>query len=248
MSGFQEATVSRRVEWAPGLVTLELAAELEAFEPGQFVNLALPAGAGELVRRPYSLASAPGASPEVLLTCVEGGALSPRLCALAVGEPVLVERRAQGFFTASWLPPARELWLVATGTGLGPYLSLLRAGVLWDRFERVVVVHGVRWRAHLAHRAELTELAARRGGQLSYAPLVSREPGDAEVISGRITAAVGSGELEARVGLELAPDRAHVMLCGNPAMIEELGTVLSDRGLTRHRGRKPGHVTIEKYW
>lgn len=248
MSGFLEATVSRRVEWAPGLVTLELSANVDPFEPGQFVNLALGVDDGGLVRRPYSLASAPGAPPEILLTCVDGGALSPRLCALAVGDRVLVERRAQGFFTASWLPPAKDLWLIATGTGLGPYLSLLRSGVLWERFERVVVVHGVRWRSHLAHRAELCALADARAPQLAYAPLVSREASDAEVLGGRITAAVASGALEERVGLRLASDRSHVMLCGNPAMIEELGIVLAERGLDRHRARKPGHVTVEKYW
>lgn len=247
MSGFIEGKITARRDWAPGLATIAVDAELERFAPGQFVNLGLELG-GELVRRAYSLASAPGARPEFFLNEVEGGVFTPALFSRRVGESVWVEPKAQGFFTLEWLPAAKDLWLIATGTGLAPYVSMLRTGQVFERFERVVVVHGVRQRDQLAYADELDTIAARHSGRLSRIGAVSREPGAEGVLQGRVTALVASGELEARAGLAFAPERSHVMLCGNPDMIRDLTEGLKTRGLVRHRTRKPGHITSERFW
>src|SRR5262245_13703034 len=127
MSGFIEGKIAVRRDWAPGLATLGLDAQLEPFAPGQFVNLALELD-GQLVRRAYSLASAPGAPPEFYVNEVDGGAFTPALFRLQPGDRIWVEPKAQGFFSLDWLPPAEELWMVATGTGLAPFISMLRAG------------------------------------------------------------------------------------------------------------------------
>jgi ferredoxin--NADP+ reductase len=247
MHGWSEGHVAARHDWAAGLFTLTVAAEIEPFEPGQFVNLALDFG-GTIERRSYSIASPPGAPLEFLVAEVKTGVLTPSLGALEPGHRLLVERKPQGFFTLKWVPVARHLWLVATGTGLGPFLSILRSPDVYARFERVVLVHGARDRDHLAYREELRALATARGGQLDVVWVVSREAAGEGILAGRVTSALADGSLEREARLPLSPADSHLMLCGNPAMIEEMTALLGDRGLKKHRVRAPGHITIEKYW
>ncbi len=245
MTGYVEGRVLRWKKWDTGLATLVVEAPVDPFQPGQFFQLALDRE-GELVRRSYSVASAPGAQLEFYLTKVEGGALSPALFALREGDTVLVDRTARGFFTLEYVPKVRRLWLVATGTGLGPYIAMLRTEATFEHAEEIVVVHGVRSHAQLGYRAELEELAAERA--LRDVPGVSREEPREGVLGGRITAALSSGALERAAGRTLNPADSHVLLCGNPAMIKDMMTSLGERGLERHRVRKPGHITVEKYW
>lgn len=242
---FIDGRVSARCDWAEGLMTLTIAATPQPFKPGQFLNLGLPFGE-ETVFRPYSMASAPGAPLEFFLSEIQSGTFSPSLFQSRVGDRVLVDPTPHGFFTLDWVPDARDLWLVATGTGLGPFIAMLRSGEPFRRFERVVLVHGVRLASHLAYATELRALSGAQPG-LVVVPLVSRgeSPG---ALNGRVTTALSDGRLESAAGLELDPERSHVMLCGNPQMIEEMLGVLAERGLRRHRTRRPGHVTVEKYW
>jgi ferredoxin--NADP+ reductase len=246
MQGWSEGRVLARQDWAPGLFSLTVDARTEPFLPGQFVNLALEIE-GVIERRSYSIASPPGSPLEFLFAAVPGGRLTPALLRLAPGDPILVEPKPQGFFTLRWVPEAPELWLLATGTGLGPFLSILRSGVLWERFESVVLAHGVRDRAHLAHRSELLELS-RTQPKFRLVALVSREPEAPDALQGRVTTALVQGSLERAAGLAITPERSHLMLCGNPAMIDEMIERLAERGLRKHRVRAPGHITIEKYW
>jgi ferredoxin--NADP+ reductase len=246
MSGWSEGRLVSRRDWAKGLSTLRVEAEIEPFSPGQFVNLSVPGAAAE-ERRSYSIASPPGAPLEFLVTEVSDGKLTPKLLALAPGDAVLVERKPQGFFTLRWVPPARDLWMIATGTGLGPFLSMLRSAELWERFERVIVVHGVRETAHLAHRLDLDDLG-RSQPALSLVRIVSREQPALPLLAGRVTTAFDDGSLERAAGVSLDPATSHVMLCGNPRMIEAMSERLATRGMKKHRVRNPGHVTVEKYW
>lgn len=239
--------IVERRDWAKGLVSLRLEADVDRFEPGQFLNVGLRFE-DELVFRAYSLASPPGGLLEFYLTEVDGGRLTPALCELAPGDSLEVERHPQGFFTLKYVPDAAELWLVATGTGLGPFMSILRAEEIWRRFPRVVLVHGVRERSQLGYGDVIAELVARHAGRMSYVPVVSREPQADAVVHGRVTSALADGSLERRAGVEIDPARSHLMLCGNPEMISELSQKLEARGLRKHRQRKPGHITTEKYW
>ncbi len=231
------APLLRRIDHAEGLATFVLDLPVHHV-PGQFVNVALEVG-GERVARSYSLASAPGQPAEFLVTRVEGGRLTPALFTLQPGDAAWIDPTPQGHFTLRRVPEVPDLWLVATGTGLAPYLSMARSGEL-GRFERVVWVHGVRRPEHLVHR---DWIAAR----WTHVPVVSRAPGWGG-LEGRIPALLQSGALEAAAGAAIDPERSHVMLCGNPGMIAEVRALLEARGLVRNRPRRPGHYTIEAYW
>ena len=247
MSHWLSARIAHRHEWASGLVSLRLDQEIEPFEPGQWVNIALDIG-GERVRRAYSLASAPGEPPEFLVMAVDSGRFSPRLAALEVGDALQIERKPQGYFTLRWVPDAYDLWLIASGTGVAPFVSMVRGGEAFRRFRSVVLVHGVRELAQLAYRQELFLHSQAHGGQLIQIPVVSRQPDALNTLHGRVTTALARGELETASGLELSAERSHVMLCGNPAMIEEMTTLLTARGLKKHRQRAPGQISSESYW
>lgn len=258
MAQLVTAHIAERRDWTSGLVTLRLDHVGPAFRPGQFFNLALPgiepagsdvsggAPPAPPVRRSYSAASAPGAPLEFYLSHVAEGQLTPRLFSLGVGDEVLLDAEALGFFTLNEVPDAAVLWLVATGTGLGPYVSMLRAGVPFERFGRVVVVHGVRTANELGYADELRALAA-ADARITYVPLTSREAAPSGGLEGRITSATSSGALETHVDAQMN-ERSQILLCGNPAMIEEMVELFKARGLKKHRRKEPGQYHFEKYW
>lgn len=238
------------------------------FDPGQFVNLGLaarrPEDAGKdgLVKRPYSVASGPSEPLlEIYVRLVEDGALTPGLLALEPGDRLWVDDRFIGRFTLDTLPDdpapsARDLVLVATGTGLAPYLSMLReyagarrAGAPDARWDRCVVVEGVRLAEDLGYFDELSALAA-ENDWFTYLPMCSREPRDSGYtgLHGRVGEALEPAAFEAHTGFALEPARGQIMLCGNPDMIAELEGSLAERGFKKHRPRDPGQVHLEKYW
>lgn len=244
--GWVECRVARRIEWAaPTLVSLVLDRVVPEFAPGQFVNIALE-DEGARVKRAYSLANAPSAPAEFYLVAVDDGRLSGRLARLPAGAPLWLDPRPHGFFTLAEVPTTEVLWLFATGTGLGPFVSMLRHGEIFTRHEKVLLVHSVREVEHLGYRRELEALEATRAS-FRYLPTVTRGPSPS-TLTGRVTDLVSSGALEAQASQRLDPGRTHVLLCGNPSMLDGLSRLLSDRGLVRHRRRAPGHVTSEAYW
>lgn len=242
--GFRTTPITHITEWSPHLRTLRVELSGVHFEAGQFFQLALP-GLGYLEKRSYSASSAPGAPLEFFLSLVPGGQLTPSLFELEVGDAVDVESTPYGFFTLNEVPDCEVLWLISTGTGLGPTISMLRHGAIFERFSKICVVHGVRHRAELAYRKELETFVKDRG--LTYVPVVSREPPETSELAGRVTTNYASGDLMRAAGLPL-DERSHVLLCGNPLMIEEMTAELKARGLTKHRRREPGHFNFERYW
>jgi ferredoxin--NADP+ reductase len=246
---WEPRTITARREWATGLWSLTLDGEPPAFRAGQFLNLGLELN-GQVVTRSYSMASAPEAPLEFLLVRVAGGALSPHLHDLPPGAELLTAAQPAGHFTLERVHPAETLWLLATGTGLGPFVAMLRTHEPWERFARVVLVHGVRWRDHLAYRDELAALGAAHGDRLTHIPVVSREEPPAGGLAGRITTLLAEGRLEATAGATITPqlEASQVLLCGNPGLLREAGELLKARGLAKNRRRQPGQLTTEAYW
>ncbi len=250
MAGWLQGEVVERKRWTERLHSLRVDAPVDPFEPGQFNRLALALALdidGERVGRPYSYVNPPSQTPlDFYFNTVPGGPLSNRLAALEPGDTVQLMSRPQGFFTLSELPDADVLWLIATGTAIGPYLSMLRTDTPWKRFKRVVLVHAVRTAEELTY-GDVIGGFRDHGAQFSFVPFVSREA-HPQALPGRVPAAMESGALERRVDLPLSPDAAQVMLCGNPDMVRDATEVLKAKGLRRNRRRTPGHITTEHYW
>lgn len=226
-------------------MSIELETEAPPFTPGQFFNLGLKSGE-DITRRSYSAASAPGAPLEFFLSEVKGGGLTPQVFRLNEGDAILLDKSPLGFFTLNEVPESKELWAVATGTGLGPFLSMLREGSVLARFGKVIVVHGVRHDDELAYRAELSELREKHA-HLVYIPTLSAPSPSPHAEQGRITTLFENGHLEAIAKTTFGPD-SHMLLCGNPQMIEDMSAQLKARGFEKHRRKKPGHFNFERYW
>jgi len=236
---------------ADTLHTLLVDAPQLAFVAGQFARLALPAPPGSndpMISRPYSFVNPPWRAPhEFYFNVLPEGPLSPRLAALDVGDKVWLAARASGMFTIAETASADALWCLSTGTGIGPFLSMLRTDDPWNKFGNVVLVHAVRHASDLTYREEIGGISRAHEGRFRYVPMVSRDA-HPDALAGRIQAAVEDGRLEARVALPLTAANAHAMLCGNPAMVDDVQKVLATRGMRRHRRKEPGHITLETYW
>lgn len=238
------ASVTERIEWDPGLFTVRLDTTRD-FQAGQFTKLGLMEE-DRTVSRAYSIASAPGAQLDFYIVEVEGGALSPRLCALRPGHTVWVQHRCLGGFTLEKVPEGRDIWLLGTGTGLAPYISMLRHGDIFERFENIVVVQGARYARQLGHQPELQRWA--NEGRIRWLRTITRES-DESCTEGRITTLFEDGRLEAEAGLKISAEHSHVMMCGNPAMIKQMREMLRDqRDMDLHTPRRHGQVHIERYW
>ena len=236
-----EGRVTENRHWTESLFSIRAEGPRLSFEAGQFVRIALDVESGR-VARPFSFVNPPQDPVlEFYGIVVPEGPLSPRLATLRPGDALHVASNPAGFLVLSELPDAETLWLISTGTGLAPFLSILRTETPWRRFKNVVVVHAVRFAKELVYREMIGKTPAR------YVSFVSRE-NHAGSLSGRIPAAVRDGRLEAAAGLKIAPETSQVMLCGNPDMLRDTTAVLMERGLRKHRRRAPGHLTVESFW
>lgn len=247
MSEWTQGRVLENRHWTPHLFSLRVEAPRLAFEAGQFVRIALDID-GERVARPFSFVNPPqDPVQEYYGIVVPEGLLSPRLERLRAGDALYVANNPSGFLVLSEVPDAQVLWLIATGTGLAPFVSILRTGEPWRRFERVVLVHAVRHAAELVYREAIEAVAQAHPQRFSYLAMLSRER-QGGALEGRIPAAIRDGRLEAGAGAPLAAGRAQVMLCGNPGMVADTMSALAERGMKKHRRRSPGHITTEAFW
>jgi len=244
---WNEGRVAELKHWGGRLYSIRVDADIAPFEAGQFAKIGLPIG-GEIVGRPYSLVNAPDERPlEFYFITVDSGPLTPLLVNLKPGDSIQVAPRAAGFLVLSEVPQAKHLWLMATGTGVGPFLSMLKTATPWQRFEKVVLVQAVRTLAELTYQETVRAIAAAHPGEFIHVPYVSREDTDF-ALRARIPATIADGRLEARTGLALRAADNQFMLCGNPEMVKDTSEALIARGFKKHRRRDPGHISVEAYW
>ncbi|MCH4871945.1 ferredoxin--NADP reductase [Pseudomonas sp. TMW22091] len=223
------------------------------FRAGQFTKLGVTKADGSTVWRAYSVVSSPyDEFLEFFSIVVPGGEFTSELSRLKVGDTLMVERQAYGFLTLDRFIDGRDLWLLATGTGVAPFLSILQDFEVWEKFERIVLVYSAREVRELAYQdliADLTqrEYLAEYAHKLTYIPIVTREEVPS-TLNGRITTLIESGELERAAGVQLSPEHSRVMLCGNPQMIDDTRKLLKERNLQLSLTRRPGQVAVENYW
>jgi len=264
------AVVQERIEVTPGLIVIRVAPDgwrLPEFAPGQFAVLGLPPEAprcegaeeedpepktGKLIRRAYSIASS-SVSREYLefyITLVRSGGLTPRLFALETGEKLWLGPKITGKFTLDQAPAEANLALVATGTGLAPYMSMLRT-ILHDAGDRqIAVLLGARHSWELGYQSELITMS-RLSPALSYLPIISRpaeEPLPWGGSAGYVQDLWRGREIDRVWGRPPTPDSTRVFLCGNPGMIDDMVELLAAEGFREHSRKEPGEIFVERYW
>ncbi|MBC3766537.1 ferredoxin--NADP reductase [Neptunicella marina] len=246
MANWQQATVLSNHFWTDNLFSLKVELPPQNFIAGQFVKLGLDIN-DKRIQRAYSLVNPPNTSyAEFYLTNVADGLLSPKLAALQPGDSVQVSSPATGFFTLEEVPDGECLWLLSTGTGIGPFLSILGTDAPWQRFKHIVLVHAARFSADLSYQALIESMQQQHPAQLRYIPVVSREAYE-QGLNGRIPQLIQQNELQ-KAANHTIDKHSQVMMCGNPDMIKECKTLLESMGLTKNLRRQPGQITVEQYW
>ena len=244
---WQNATIIGNKQWNERLCSLQFKAQLPAYEAGQFVSVALPDSDGKPLARPYSLVNSPADEDyEFYFNRVDGGPLSPRLQQLKVGDGLLVATRAAGFLVLSQVPDAEQLWLLATGTGIGPFLAMLQTPDPWMRFNKVILVHGIRNHSEMAYIDTLSAIKREHPEQFQFHHSITRQITD-YTLQQRIPFAITDGSLEDKCNTRFSAKKSQVMICGNPAMVADSSAALAVRGLLKNRRRQPGQITVEVY-
>ena len=247
MSNWIKGKVVENKHWTDLLYSLRIDADIDPFKAGQYGRLGLEID-DQIVGRPYSFVNAPH---EPLLEFysikVSEGPLSPKLARLEVGDSIYIDKRVNGFFTLNEVPAGRDIWMLATGTALGPFLSILNSEEVWKRFENIVLVHAVRYKNELTYQDTTTHLKTKFKDRFQMISFVSREKTDS-ALSGRIPAAIESGLLEEKANMQFSAEHSQVMMCGNPDMLVDTRNALKEKGLKKNLRRSPGQITTESYW
>ena len=266
------AIVTLRNEVSPWLMILQVVPdgwEIPEYVPGHFTALGLPGSASrcilaepeisppdpdKLIKRVYCIASSPANREflEFYVALVPGGALSPRLFNLKIGDRIWLSPKINGKFTYddSKVPDGANLVLMATGSGLAPFISMLSTYLRSQPKRKVAIVHGARHSWDLGYRSILMTMQHLRANVI-YIPVISRpdeEPVPWKGAAGYVQDVWKSGAIEKFWAYKPKPDNTHVFMCGSPQMSEEMIELLTQEGFKEDTKNEPGQVHVEKYW
>jgi len=233
--------------WTESLYSVRISAPEVKFIAGQYTKISLNID-NEDIARPYSFVNSPNEDfLEFYSVSVPNGPLSTKLQQLKKGDYINVSPNNNGFLILNEVPIIDNIWMLATGTAIGPYLSILKTKDSWNNFKKAILVHAVRYNNELTYQKTISDLKDIYGDRFIYITYVSREDSE-NSLTGRIPEGISTGILEKKAGIEILPDNTHIMICGNPEMVQDTTIELKKIGLKKHRRNSPGHITTENYW
>ncbi len=229
-----------------------ITSETQGHETQGYEKQGQPIDLDGYVFRAYSIASSPyDEFIEFFSVVIPQGEFTSKVNHIQVGDSLLLNTTPFGYLTLAryQLPLPNDLWLLATGTGLAPFLSILKTIEVWQQYQRIILVYSARTSQELAYQAEIDAIKSiygDNGAAFVFLPIVTREA-DYAGEKARIPNLILSGKLTELVGQKLDKERSHVMLCGNPQMVEDTKEALKSLGLTMNR-RGEGNIAVENYW
>ncbi|MDO4433914.1 MAG: ferredoxin--NADP reductase [Alysiella sp.] len=220
------------------------------FSAGQYSRLGFRVGEKGYIWRAYSVTSAEYAETlEYFVILIENGPISAHFAEIQAGDTILLDKTALGFFLPERFPNGRDLIMLATGSGIAPFLSILQQPEIWQRFEYLALVHSVSYsndlifNQNIAHLAE-HPLVGEYFNKLRFVPITTRES-DANLLHERLPESLRNGSLMTRLNLVFTPERSRFMICGNPEMVKDTFQALLEQGFTMHRNKIPGQIMME---
>ncbi|WP_020410397.1 ferredoxin--NADP reductase [Hahella ganghwensis] len=253
MSGFRKEVVTDVHHWNESLFSFKTSRDPSfRFKNGHFIMIGLPQEDGRPLMRAYSIASANYEEElEFFSIKVPDGPLTSKLQKIKPGDEIIMSRKPTGTLVLDHLLPGRHLYLISTGTGLAPFMSIIKDPETYEQYDKVILTHGVRQVSELAYQQMISEELPNNEffgefvkDKLIYYPTVTREP---YVNRGRITDLMTSGKLFSDVGLpNMDPEVDRFMVCGSPSMLKDTCAILDERGFKEARHGDLGHYVIER--
>jgi ferredoxin--NADP+ reductase len=259
------ATVSGKIMITPDLMILRVRTDepRNEFKAGQYTSIGALASEprsqnsvlpltqipdNELIIRPYSIASANHETQnfEFYISHVKSGQLTPRLFNLSQGSRMWCDTKILGIFSLNETPPDCNIVMIATGTGLAPYISFIRSHINEHKNIKMVVIHGAAYTWDLGYYSELTFID-RTFPNFYYFPTLLKSDSSWNGLQGYIEKHLEAGLLENEAGIEVSPDKTHFFLCGNPKMVESVTAYLEKHNYTKHTKKRPGALHVEEY-
>ncbi|MFN8770375.1 MAG: ferredoxin--NADP reductase [Neisseriaceae bacterium] len=224
------------------------------FIPGQFARLGVLKEDNTFVWRPYSIVSADyDEELEFYSIIVPDGEFTQRLKNINIGDDIYIDKTNYGLLTTDRFENGKHLWLLSTGTGLAPFISILYEFSVWENYEKVILIHCARTQSELAYLDLINSFFNHEyygdlvKDKLIYVKLLTREKEGADLY-GRITDLIKNNQLQEFVNIDINKDDSRVMICGNPEMVDETRKMLTEMGLTISKRGKPGNIAVENYW
>jgi len=261
---YTRETITSLKVWVPGKLFSFTCTRPTGFRftAGQFARLGvdnllkLP-GEPDIIWRAYSMVSGPfDEQLEFFSIVVPDGAFTSHLSQLQVGSTIYIDKTNFGFLTTARFESGKDLWLLGSGTGLAPFLSILHDPQTWEQFENIVLVHSARTAEELVYQDMIkgfvehpvfSELIDDVKKRFFYVPVVTREKLE-NCLGERITTLLEKGLLAQHTGLPMSTERSRFMICGNPDMVTDIRKVLKNQGYSPARRNSPGEIAVENYW
>ncbi|QJC32057.1 ferredoxin--NADP(+) reductase [Enterobacteriaceae endosymbiont of Donacia versicolorea] len=236
--------------WTKNLFSIILNAEVNNFIAGQFTKLALRIN-GEKIQRIYSYINSPkDKNYEFYISNIKDGKFTPYLYKLKINDKIMISKNASGIFTLNNIKVCENLWMLSTGTGIGPYLSILQDGICFKKFKKIILVHTIRYINDFNYLYIIKKIKKKYKNKFILQIILTRNSYiNNSILYGYIPNLIQSGDLEKKIGIKIHKNNSHIMLCGNPNMIKETRKILEvNKNLSRNFINKSGNITSEQYW
>lgn len=245
-----DGKIIKIIHWNEYLFSIILRAPINNFIPGQYSKIKMLIN-GKYIQRAYSYVNAPdNKNIEFYLVHVKSGKLSSYLYNLKPDDKLMLTKESYGYFTLDKIPICENLWMLATGTAIGPYLSILQSyHYKLNNFKKIILVYAVRFYKDLSYLTLINNLQKTYNNKLIVQTIISREKETENILQGRIPNLILNKKIENKIGINIDYLTSHVMICGNPNMVKETQNILQkNRKMIKNSVSQIGHFTTENYW